>query len=324
TVKAGLIVAKLSKNMDELEKVLDNYPFWTGAGNKINWSVCVLDKDKEMEIFLKNYFKKRFKAEKLKAIWKPAPRPWELAAWKAGLEIVSFFDGKEMCIGKTLTVFNPRAVARRDLGRPEQKPEIAISLRLARILINLSGAKAGAMLLDPFCGIGTILQEALLAGIRAAGIDIDPANIAMAKRNLEWFTKKYDIATEWSVNVGNATELPEMFERNSVNAIATEPYLGPLLKARPTEAEAKRIISELNLLYKDFLMAAHAVLAPGGRIASVFPCFKTDNALIEIPVADIAQKIGFKLWQPTKKTFPYLYTDERKKIDRLIYVLVKS
>ena len=39
------------------------------------------------------------------------------------------------------------------------------------------------MLLDPCCGSGTILGEALAAGWRARGLDIDPEAVRAARRN---------------------------------------------------------------------------------------------------------------------------------------------
>ncbi len=325
TVKAGLVIARVPASADDQTKTLDNYPFWTDSGNKLNWTVSTFDGNKKTENLLKSYFKKRFKDEKLKAMWKSEPRPWELVAWKAGLEIVSFSHEKETYIGKTVAVSDLRSVQRRDLGRPAQKPEIAISIRLARILINLSGAKPGTRLLDPFCGIGTILQEALLKGIESIGIDIDAENVAAAKRNIEWFTDNYGVNTRWTAGLGNATELHEIFDKETISAIATEPYLGPLLKSAPTEAQAKKIISELSLLYKNFLIAAHAVLAPGGRMAIIFPRFTVKKRAIEVQIDQMAKDAGFELWQPTEmKIFPYLYTSEQKKLDRLIYVLVKQ
>lgn len=318
TVKAGLVVARIPLNTSDPSSILDKYPFWTGSGNKLNWTVSALDENKEMEKIIKEYFKQRFKSEKLKAMWKNEPRPWELSKWKSGIEMISFFDGENVCIGKTFAVFDPRETQKRDLERPVKKIEIAISLRIARILINLSGAKPGKVLLDPFCGIGTILQEALLSGIEAKGIDIEPESVEASKKNLAWFSEKYGTKTGWNVDIGNATELPEIFERGSIDTIATEPYLGPLLKSKPSESESKRIAAELLPLYRDFLTAAYAVLAKGGRVAAIFPTFgKT-----KLPIAEIAKNIGFEILQTD--TFPYLYTSEQKKLDRLIFVLVKN
>jgi predicted RNA methylase len=58
----------------------------------------------------------------------------------------------------------------------------------AAAAVALLGAPApGDRVLDPFCGAGTILIEALLLepGLRAQGADIDPDAVALARENLE-------------------------------------------------------------------------------------------------------------------------------------------
>ncbi|MGI0091957.1 MAG: hypothetical protein ACREBS_09625, partial [Nitrososphaerales archaeon] len=52
----------------------------------------------------------------------------------------------------------------RDFTRSYQDPTITISPRLARILVNLAMKSKTGTLLDPFCGLGTILQEGLVCG----------------------------------------------------------------------------------------------------------------------------------------------------------------
>jgi tRNA (guanine6-N2)-methyltransferase len=57
----------------------------------------------------------------------------------------------------------------------------------AAAAVALLGAPApGDRVLDPFCGAGTIMIEALLLepGLRAQGADIDPAAVALARENL--------------------------------------------------------------------------------------------------------------------------------------------
>jgi tRNA G10 N-methylase Trm11 len=51
-------------------------------------------------------------------------------------------------------------------------------------MVRLAGAPNGVVLLDPCCGSGTILAEALAAGWRAQGGDLDPAAVAVARRNV--------------------------------------------------------------------------------------------------------------------------------------------
>lgn len=52
--------------------------------------------------------------------------------------------------------------------------------QVARRLIQLYG-RSGGVLLDPFCGSGTSLVEARLAGMHAIGIDLNPFAVFLAK-----------------------------------------------------------------------------------------------------------------------------------------------
>lgn len=55
--------------------------------------------------------------------------------------------------------------------------------QLAKALINITGTRPGARILDPFCGSGTTLLESYLNGMSASGCDLNPlaAKIARAK-----------------------------------------------------------------------------------------------------------------------------------------------
>ena len=80
-------------------------------------------------------------------------------------ELVVCVSEKRFYIGITNSLHNPLEFQKRDVGRPVQRAIFSIPPRLANIMINLAQAKEGDILLDPFCGIGTILQEAALKGI---------------------------------------------------------------------------------------------------------------------------------------------------------------
>ncbi len=59
--------------------------------------------------------------------------------------------------------------------------------RLVRSLINTNLLELeGKVLLDPFVGSGTALLEALLMGLPATGIDLDPLCVAMSQAKLDW------------------------------------------------------------------------------------------------------------------------------------------
>ncbi len=61
---------------------------------------------------------------------------------------------------------------RRPRVRPFFHPAVLYP-KFARALVNLAKVKPGEILLDPFCGTGSILLEAGLVGVHAVGLDIN-------------------------------------------------------------------------------------------------------------------------------------------------------
>jgi site-specific DNA-methyltransferase (cytosine-N4-specific) len=53
--------------------------------------------------------------------------------------------------------------------------------QLVRSLLNIAGVKDGGVVLDPMCGSGTTLIEALLLGCSAVGIDMNPLSVLMSR-----------------------------------------------------------------------------------------------------------------------------------------------
>lgn len=64
----------------------------------------------------------------------------------------------------------------------------SLNFRVARALINIGvGPDTGLTLIDPCCGIGTVVIEALSMGIDARGYDINPPVACNAQQNLSYF-----------------------------------------------------------------------------------------------------------------------------------------
>ena len=83
------------------------------------------------------------------------------------------------------------AYAKRDQNRPARDVKIGmLPPKLAQVLINLACAlPLRSRILDPFCGTGVVLQEAILMNFRAYGTDIDERMIRYSRRNLEWLAE---------------------------------------------------------------------------------------------------------------------------------------
>src|SRR6185503_2497460 len=104
-------------------------------------------------------------------------------------------------------------------------------------MINLSGNhKALDYILDPFCGSGTILQEAILLGFRAVGSDLDQTAIENSEKNLEWFRNRYHVApNRYKLFRSHAAEISTMIPEPNykIVAVVSEGTLGPMYGKLP-------------------------------------------------------------------------------------------
>ncbi|MBD3262967.1 methyltransferase domain-containing protein [Candidatus Woesearchaeota archaeon] len=148
--------------------------------------------------------------------------------------------------------------------QPKQKPVFhptSLKPKWARLIINLSRCKESCVLLDPFCGTGSVLIEAAIIGCKAIGSDLDKRMIKGAKKNLKHYGLHAKVQSKQSfagshhkvvlVKQANALELEKHYKKNSIDAIATDPPYG-----RSSRIGAKNI----RELYEGFLKSAHKVL----------------------------------------------------------------
>ena len=289
---------------------------YKGNLNKLNYGISVYKGRDE----LTNILKKEYKKEKVKAMLrKPRDKvfmPSEILS-KNLFEFLIFNDYK----ARTIAFFNPKEYKKRDETRPKQMFLHQVSLRLSKILINLSQARNS--LLDPFCGNGTILQEGMLNNLDVVGIDIDQESVDATKENLEWINEKFGINKKFKIIKGDATKLTRYLKRNSVEAIASEPDLGPYFRKMPGKEEVEKAINQLDKMYYEFLLQSHEILKKNGKIAIIFPRLKYRNGRKSLDVKDLLKRTGFKVSIIDSRVKLPLIT-EGKFLDREIYVLEKA
>ena len=333
TLKIAKIIMTTKK--DELKKALDEIEIegiFKLKTEKFIFGVSVYSEKDSYRIYrlIGSYFKKRLKQKGWKTKYfgfprKRKPQLTNVEIIKKNLiensaEIIVCLSDK-VYIGATVSVHNPFEFQKRDIERPAQRTIFSIPPRLSKILINLSRAKEGDTLLDPFCGVGTILQEALLDGINIIGIDIDEECIKSSKENLRWVSKEYNLVLDnldKKIKIGDAKRLSEYFKEGSIDSIATEPYLGPPLKKKPSIEEVGKIFEEIKPLYEDSLEEMYKILKPKKRIAIVSPCMKiTKTKYVKFDFQSIATKIGFKIINS------FIDVERRHKTFREIFVIEK-
>lgn len=215
-----------------------------------------------------------------------------------GAEICFLAKDSEITICQTLAVQPFEEFGARDYARPG-RDDISGMLppKLARIMINLARAKEDATILDPFCGSGTILQEALLLGYKnLIGSDLSDKAVTDTKNNLEWLSNKYKLnLEEVKVSKVDVKSLTKKTDPNSIDAIISEPYLGPAIKGYEGTKQIDLMIKELDTLYLAAFNQFKIILKSGGKIIIVFPIFQIRNQSKRLAAFEKIKEMGFKV-----------------------------
>ena len=255
-------------------------------------------------------------------------------------EILFCVGKKQTFVATTIAVHNPFEFQKRDVDKPVQRKIFAIPPRLARIMINLAACIEGKVLLDPFCGVGTILQEAVLSKAKAIGVDINRWCVEATRRNVEWLKDEYSLENgEYRVLQGDVHRLSKKMGWEQIDCIATEPDLGPALRQVPTKSYAIRIVEKLEPLYYGLLEEAYKVLKKNGRLVLISPYIKTRSRMpVTMGIEEKALEIGFERVYPFRREFfgedtvvseklmvmaKFVDVEERHKVGREIHVFQK-
>ncbi len=159
----------------------------------------------------------------------------------------------DACILGWLAVESERGYGdRRPTDRPFFQPGSMDPL-LARALVNLAGARPGAILLDPMCGTGGVLMEAGLVGATPVGVDAQAKMVRGARENLRAY-----LGPPFHLARGDATRLPVRPGR--VDAVVFDAPYG-----RQSKIEGET----LDSLVAGALREARRVVRDGGRAVVV-------------------------------------------------------
>jgi tRNA G10 N-methylase Trm11 len=209
-----------------------------------------------------------------------------------------------------------------DRDRPEVDPQSGIMPpKVARIMINLGLVKppnSETFVLDPFCGSGTLLNQALSLNLSCMGSDIDAAAVADTQKNLEWFTENFPTTGTYKVLNIDAQDLELTDLPKPADLIATEVYLGP--PKIPAGNELIRLIKDLEQLYQRILPHLKDLLIVRGRLVIALPKFDHPESVKSLQfLIDTCENSGYTLISG-----PTLYSHGRALVKRAIYILEKK
>ncbi|MEM3794383.1 MAG: DNA methyltransferase, partial [Thermoprotei archaeon] len=207
--------------------------------------------------------------------------------------VLSRWDNK-IVVWRTIKHLDLQGFRERDLARPYKNPLISMPPWLARSMINMASPSLGAKLLDPFCGTGTILIEAVDSGLNAYGVDLDPHNVNGSRENLNWFQIKKKKATSLVI-LADSRHLDEHFPEDYFDLAVTEPPFGPPFNKSVKINEVRAIASRLSELYIRVFNSLSKVLKKGGVVVFTLPSWRLKSGgLYELRVEDILGKSGLE------------------------------
>lgn len=232
-----------------------------------------------------------------------------------GWELYFIRDGDTTVVAQTVKVQDITSYTVRDRERPKRDTRVGmLPPKLAQIIINLSVGKlpedklesiceipAGEPIpyklldkniLDPFCGTGVILQEAVLMGYQAYGTDLEPRMIEYSRANLLWLEQVHAFEAEFALDQGDATTFA--WKQKPVDFVAAETYLGRPFTVVPAPEVLAQTVTDCNLILKKFLKNIHSQLQPGSRLCLAVPAWQTrQNQFKHLPLVDQIEELGY-------------------------------
>jgi len=241
-------------------------------------------------------------------------------------------------VGVLIGLNNPEAWSKRDYDKPaSDKRSGMLPPKLARMMANLAISQASrverkapnpqnanrltlnCLVVDPFCGSGNVLMEALMVGCDVFGSDISEKAVRDSEANVQWLLKNFPITfDQLSINLqipnfkiiqadakdAKLTQLIENWQLKIENydclAIVSEPYLGEPKKFKPTMNAVRGEYEKVKELYLRFFNNIKRLAKSDKRtvLCVVFPLVETLEgkrySLFEDSVDEIT-KIGYSV-----------------------------
>ncbi len=247
-------------------------------------------------------------------------------------ELLIIHDGGKYIVALTRAVQDFEDYADRDMNRPGRDDRSGmLPPKVAKMMINLLDQKKKGVLLDPFCGSGTILQEAVLLGYKKIyGTDNSPQAIADTQKNITWFRKQYKYDFEAKLIQVNVKDLNNHVKKSEVDCIVSEPFMGPAAEIiRKNDLDYFYTLSQdLADLYAKAFQEFAKILNIGARVIFVFPIFNVRDKKIDSLELRRIEKIGFKnislpIKYQTTKNGQIVYQRPGQKVARQITIWEK-
>lgn len=212
-----------------------------------------------------------------------------------GMELLLIRDGDKTILAQTVREQDIERYAARDQGRPKRDAKVGmLPPKLAQIIINLSGVQQTdktPTVLDPFCGTGVVLQEAMLMGFNAYGTDLEQRMIDYSKANIEWLQQNFKLGSvDCQIEQGDAIQTEWT---QPISVIAGETYLGRPFSVQPDSKVLQEVMQDVNYIHKKFLQNVARQTESGFRMCIAVPAWHIGREVKHLKVLDNLEELGY-------------------------------
>lgn len=226
---------------------------------------------------------------------------------------------------RVIQLSNIEEYAKRDQKRPARDAKVGmLPPKLAQILINLCGSLSPkSRILDPFCGTGVLLQEAVLMDYTPYGTDISERMVEYSRRNLEWLSDEQEhvsLGTFRSqrgvtkaslarndgtrrsgfqgdihllITQGDATNYTWT---QPIDAVACEVYLGQPMSNPPAEIKLKQEKQQCGSIILGFLKNLSKQIAAETSVTIAVPAWlRLDGTYERLNLLDEIGELGYNV-----------------------------
>lgn len=245
------------------------------------------------------------------------------------LELIIVKTENEYQIFQTEAVQDINYWTKKDMGRPFIDDRLGmLPLKVARMMVNLGKNGNDMNILDPFCGMGSILAEAIDLGIKnVIGGDINADVLKKCEQNLNWFCHEFmwQHVNMLLVNSDAANISGKL--RQKIDLIVTEPFMGDARKLQRIyeytnvriqgnkEKDIKNIVKGLEKMYLGCLKDWKKVLKPNVAVVIIVPEIELNKKVFTFPFLEICAKTGYNILAQ------YDYSREKAIVKRKIFLL---
>ena len=150
------------------------------------------------------------------------------------------------------------------------------------------------LILDPFCGTGTVLQEALLAGYDVVGTDLSQKMVDYTTENLSWLPSTFTApGNVIDIHQANATTHHWPNSEN-LTAVVCETYLGQPFSAPPAPQKLAEVVGNCNHIITGFLANLRPQLAPNAPLCIAVPAwYDASGRTAHLPLIKNLQQLGY-------------------------------